>query len=251
MVTMKPALLKTSLPQPKRWDELPKGQVQYTTVEDCLNTMSRRFFGYHLVKLGYLSSFIRLQACPIHHHINLTLTLESSDDVRSSRVLANTNELPFSQNSVDAFVLVHELDFAIDPHQILREVDRCIIHNGYVVIVGYNPFSLTSLLRWLPAKRKQTLKHARYFSVFRVKDWLNLLGFEILEVHRQAYAGNLYRGNLNWLKWLESSFRKYLPWFSSRYVILAKKRVIPLSLIKPKWKPTPKFSAVSASMRNV
>ena len=83
---------------------------------------------------------------------------------------------------VDAFCLAHELDFAKDPHQILREVDRTIMPNGYVVITGFNPFSLCGLFKYLPINKGSVLHDARFFSCARVKDWLQLLGFEIVDV---------------------------------------------------------------------
>ena len=147
--------------------------------------------------------------------------------------------------------LLMNWDFAQDPHQILREVDRVMMPNGQVAIVGFNPFSLAGVLKFLPINPKQILHDARFFSAMRIKDWLHLLGFEVMEHQHLVFSELFFERKVDadsrWQIWCQ----KYLPIFSSLYVIVAKKRVMPLSLIKPKWKPKPNFSVVGASMREV
>ncbi|WP_370060014.1 hypothetical protein, partial [Neptunomonas phycophila] len=50
----------------------------------------------------------------------------------------------------------------------------------------------------------------------------------------------------NWQQWCS----RYCPWCSSVYVIMARKRTLPMTTVKPKWKVKPRFSAVGASMRD-
>ncbi|GAA6185892.1 methyltransferase domain-containing protein [Aliiglaciecola sp. NS0011-25] len=220
-------------------------------VETSLEACSRRFFGYHLVKVGCLSSQIDLSECAIKHIVNVVnrKCVEQHQPIKGNQVIADSHELPFSENSVDAFLLAHELDFSRDPHQILREIDRTLIPNGHVVIVGFNPFSLAGILRYLPFKSNKILREARFFSSMRINDWLHLLGFETIEQHQLVFSSLMFKRKSRLFSGIESFCRKYLPIFSSIYVIVAKKRVIPLSLIKPKWKPSPKFSTVGASVR--
>lgn len=241
---MKPAFSGNKPKYPRNWSELPAGEDLKGIVEQALEDVSRQMFGYHMVKLGDLSCQLELPHCPIKHVVGIT------DKVNDNNaVVGKSQALPFSENSVDAIVMAHELDFAQDPHQILREVDRVIIPNGQVAIVGFNPISAAGLLKFLPINPGQILHDARFFSSMRIKDWLHLLGFEVIE-HQHVVFSELFferkvNGNSRWQVWCQ----KYLPVFSSVYVIVAKKRVLPLSLIKPKWKPKPNFSAVGASMK--
>lgn len=234
------------------WGDLPVGQDLKKSVEAALLEISRRFFGYHLVKLGNLSSEVSLDQCPIKHSVTVLERYpnQQSDVQIKSTLVASAHSLPFAESSVDAFLLAHELDFAHDPHQILREVDRSLIPNGHVVIVGFNPFSLAGLMRFVPFQSNRLLKDARFFSSMRINDWLHLLGYETLEQHHVVFSSLLFDRKFKRLDKIEAFCRKYMPIFSSIYIIVAKKRVVPLSLIKPKWKPSPKFSAVNASMRN-
>ena len=238
---MKPALLDTKPRYPRSWQALPMGAELKAVVETQLEGITQQFFGYHMVKVGNLSSELKLSQCSIKHCVNMmTKVSEHSSMVSLSR------EMALLENSVDAFVLAHELDFAQDPHQILREVDRAIMPDGDLVIVGFNPLSIAGLAKLLSFNRQSLLYEARFFSVPRLKDWLNLLGFEIMDVKYQPFSTFMFTQKYNgWSRWCE----KFLPKLASVYIIVAKKRTIPMSLIKPKWQPKPKFAPVGASMR--
>ena len=242
---MKAALIKTSPNRPVAWQDLPLGNELKSLIEKEITEVSRKFFGYHLVRLGNLSSQIELTACPIKHKVNVT-----SSALSASHMLAKSSALPISENSVDAFILAHELDFSRDPHQVLREVDRTIMPDGYLVLTGFNPFSLSGLFKYLPFNKGNVLHQARYFSSARVKDWLQLLGFEIIDVKHllfnELFLNRKLQPSSKWNRWCH----QYLSALTSMYIIVARKRESPLSLIKPKWKRKPKFSTVNASVRN-
>lgn len=241
---MKSALLKNSINRPDSWQDLPLGEEVKGLLENSLAEISRKFFGYHLVRLGNLSSEIQLPQCPIKHQINIT----RQQDLHTG-VVGLPSELPIAENSVDTFLLAHELDFTRDPHQILREIDRTIMPNGYLVITGFNPFSLCGVFKYLPVNKQNALHQARFFSSTRVKDWLSLLGFELIETQHLLFNELFLQRRLSestkWNMWC----KKRIPWFSTLYVIVARKREIPLSLIKPKWKSKRNFSTVGASAR--
>lgn len=241
---MKPALIKNTFNQPDSWQDLPMGAELKNLIEQELSEVSRKMFGYHLVRLGNLSSDIQLPHCPIKHQMNISETAK----IHAS-FIAKSTDLPIAENSIDAYILAHELDFSHDPHQILREVDRTIMPNGYLVLSGFNPFSLCGLLKYLPVNKGNVLHDARFFSCTRVKDWLQLLGFEIIEskhlLFNELFMQRRLREPSKWNRWCA----KHLPWFSTMYVIVARKREIPLSMIKPKWKTKRKFSAIGASAR--
>lgn len=242
---MKPALIEQSPVCPESWQDLPMGARLRQTIEDALTESSRKFFGYHLLRVGHLSSEIALKECPIKHKVNLNRKIQNQ-----TSVVGKATNLPIGENSIDALLLIHELDFAKDPHQVLREAVRIIIPNGHLVLVGFNPWSLCGLFKYLPFNRRNPLHQARFFSLTRTKDWLHLLGFEITCVKRSIFSELFLNRRLapesSWVTWCE----KYLSWFCAIYIIEARKREIPLSLIKPKWKTKPKFAAVGATWRS-
>jgi SAM-dependent methyltransferase len=239
---MKPALINLAPSYPNSWHNLPMGDALRQIIESALVESSRKYFGYHLLRLGALSSGIELTNCPIKHRVNLT-----RKNHHSTSVIGCVDSLPIAENSIDACLLIYELDFAKDPHQVLREATRCLIPNGHLVLVGFNPWSLCGLFKYLPFNRHNALHQARFFSLARSKDWLQILGYEVTAVHRTVFSelflGRRLAPQSNWLSWCE----RYLGWLSAIYIIEARKREIPLSLIKPQWKTKAKFSAVGAT----
>lgn len=230
---------------PKQWSELSQGDLARDELEKALEPIIERIFGYYLVKLGSLSSQISLTACPIKQQYNC-----APHSNKHNQLCAQSDKLPFQNNSVDAFVVLGELDFAQDPHQIIREIDRAITADGRVVIAGFNPFSIAGVIKYLPINRKNILHQGRFFTSGRIKDWLQLLNFEIVQQENLVYSSLFMRKQLNSQSTIQKFCKRYLPWFSSMYIIEARKREIPLSPVKPVWKVQRKFSTSTASARN-
>lgn len=227
---------------PRSWDDFIGGQTVRDEIAQVCNEYSQRVFGYHFLRLGELSSEIALPDCPIRHLINQTHYRQTQ-----SSLLAWSHELPYSENSIDGILLANELDFAQDPHQILREVDRVITQNGYVIISGLNPLSLTGLLRFLPFRRQNLLHDARFFTSGRIKDWLQLLGFEIVEQRHVLFSllqCNPKPESSGFRRWMAT----YMPWSGAVYVILARKRVVPMTAIRPRLKLKTQFTPVGAGV---
>ena len=228
---------------PCHWYQLPLGAEIKWLTEQAIARESHKFWGYHLVKLGELSSQVKLVECAIKHQVKHTRFYQSD-----SSVVAKPHCLPYQSKSIDTFILSHELDFSHDPHGVLREVDRCIVSDGHLVISGFNPFSLAGVASLLPFKKQSLLHQARFFSAARVKDWLSLLGFEIISEQRLLFSELLFENTPKTASKTYQWCDKYLNWLNAVYVIVAKKRESPLSPIKLKWQQRPKFATVGASI---
>ena len=260
----KPALSNKETRQLQSWDDLVYGDAIKSLYEMQLEPIAQQCFGYHLVKLGALSQSLDFRGCQIKHQLSQNSSFAAGKDEKKPGVIASINHLPYEERSIDAFLLAHVLDFTQDPHQVLREVDFCLIPNGQIIVIGFNPYSVAGVARYLPFKRDNAIHWARFFSRSRVRDWLSLLGYEVTLEKRFLFADFLFGGALfgggargdsrfnedsktkrQWQQFMQ----KHLSFFASVYVIVAKKREFPLSLIKPKWKAVPKFSPVGASIR--
>lgn len=240
----KPALSFKKTRELQSWDNFVYGDAIKSLYEEQLGSIAQQCFGYHLVKLGGLSQELDLKSCQIKHQVN-----QNQYTTNKTNLLASNNRLPYAEKSIDAFFLAHVLDFTDDPHQILREVDFCLIPNGQIVIIGFNPYSLAGVSRFLPLKKENPIHQARFFSRARVCDWLSLLGYEITVEKRFLFADFLLTNDLPKERRWHRFVQKNLSFFASVYVIVGKKREFPLSLIKPKWKTVPNFSPVGASMK--
>lgn len=230
---------------PKQWHQIGQGDIARHELEQALIPITERIFGYYLVKIGSLSSQVALKECPVKHQFSCAPHAN-----QQNHLCADSAKLPFQNNSVDAFVLLGELDFAQDPHQIIREIDRAITADGRVVIAGFNPFSIAGIMKYLPINRKNLLHKGRFFTAARIKDWLQLLDFEIVRQDNLLYSSLFMRKRLDKHSKVQRWCQRYLPWFSSMYIIVARKREIPLSPIKPKWHLNRKFSNSTATARN-
>ncbi|VVE68828.1 SAM-dependent methyltransferase [Pandoraea pnomenusa] len=66
----------------------------------------------------------------------------ASEMVARDILVSRFDELPIATASTDLVVLPHVLEFAENPHDILREVERILVPEGQVIITGFNNLSL-------------------------------------------------------------------------------------------------------------
>ncbi|AWB67837.1 SAM-dependent methyltransferase [Saccharobesus litoralis] len=244
---MKPALQYNRYNQPYAWDDLPQGKWLRKQTERHLNQWLPRVFGYHMVKLGHLSAEIDCSASPIKHQVNVATS------GKNIGVKADWHHLPFRENSIDAVLLAHNLDFTHDPHQLLREAHRILIPDGYLIITGFNPISLCGLGRFVPKLKNDLPWSGRFFSPNRVTDWLNLLGCQVVSEQRFVQRSLIWKKAYIKNKSITRFTHKHFSYFGAVYVLIARKRELPLTPIKPKWKLNPKLQTVKVGtvrMRN-
>lgn len=229
--------------QRKGWRKLqpwymgPLGKMFGATESACLESILPALFGYHLVVVGMSNEWDLFSDSAIMHKWQLEAFQPASHTVD---LLADPAFLPLATECIDVVVLPHTLEFTMSPHGILREVDRVLIPHGYVIILGFNPFSLWGVWRLLQAKREKTPWDGRFLSVTRMRDWLALLGFETVAVGYHFYRPPLQQPSLlNKLLVLESLGAKCWAFGGGGYVLLAKKRVSTLTPIKPRWLTPP------------
>ncbi len=231
---MKPALSRYALSTvPSFWHEFNQGDLLKHQLEAQFNLWWPRIFGYHLLKVGTLSAELDTGACAIRHQINLAASGEQLS------VRADPDDLPFIEHAVDAVLLAHCLEYTQDPHHVIREAHRVLQPDGYLLLSGFNPYSLMGLLKLWPGLHRRLPWSGRFFSQARVRDWLHLLGFEVLYEQRLFCTSMLANSNGN------SAFRhwaeQHLNLLGSAYVMVARKRTLPLTPIKPKWQLTNSF----------
>src|SRR5688572_19732578 len=161
------------------WFTTPLGQYLLEKERAYLDEVTPDIFGFHALQLG-MPEVDLLRATRITHKLRVASL--------GADVLAKCHELPFATQSIDLVVLPHVLEFAEEPHAILREVDRVMMPEGRLVIVGFNPWSLWGLRSSLGPGRDQHPWNGRFLSLLRVKDWLALLGFDVSAGRLIGYA---------------------------------------------------------------
>jgi SAM-dependent methyltransferase len=154
------------------------------------------------------------------------------------RFRGSPQALPIQSDSVDVVVLPHTLEFADSPHAVLREVERILIPEGHVIILAFNPWSLWSFWRLASGWRGEAPWCGTFISMTRLRDWLTLLGLEAGESQGYFFQPPIRRdGVLERLRWLDRLCMKAIPVFGASNIIVAQKRVVTLTPIRPRWRP--------------
>ncbi len=139
--------------------------------------MTSDIFGYYALETGALAgkhSFLQKS------RISSQFVVGSVQGEANSLV-GSPEQLPIAFGDVDLVVASHVLDCSVQPHQVLREMERVLVAEGHCILIGFNPVSLRGIgqLRYL-LRYRQTPCH--FYCTFRVRDWLSVLGFDVLEI---------------------------------------------------------------------
>lgn len=213
---MKPARKPVKHPAPDSWSAMVAGDYYQTAINKALQPWLGKMFGFHLLKIGKLSSELDTRECVIAHQVNVAPQGEGL------QVLADPLHLPFTSRSIDACLLAHTLCWCEDPHRQLREVDRVLIDDGWLILTSFNPISLLGLGKIVPWRHKRAPWNCRMFSLMRQLDWLALLNFEVLH-HRRLHV-------VPWQRCGGKMLSAHVPALGCLQVIVARKRTVPLTL---------------------
>ncbi len=222
-------LPQMSIPPSDDWLATEQGRYIMAWEQDKVDALIADQFGYNALQLG--SPQHRFLA---KNRIPLRQVVGESGDVD---VFCDLRELPFATNSVDLVVMPHVLEFHADRHQILREVERILIAEGQLVITGFNPLSLWGLRQRLRMGPDEYPLNGGYISVLRLKDWLQLLSFEVDRGIFGCYAPPCAQER--WLKrwhFMEAAGNRWWSYAGGVYLLRAVKRVRGMRLIMPRWK---------------
>lgn len=217
------------------WFSSDLGRAVLAEEQSELDTVLQDLFGYHLLQMGVDPGLDVTGSSRITHRVTV-----ACDDARAtnlSPLIADYRQLPLASESVDLVVLHHALDFSSTPHQLLREAQRVLIPRGYLVIVGFNPWSGFGLVRnFARLFSRHAIWRHQSLRLGRLLDWLQLLDLEADEVQRGFYRPPLkHPGALRRLQWLDRWGKKlHLPG-GAFYCVLACKDVAGAIPVKPRW----------------
>jgi SAM-dependent methyltransferase len=218
----------------REWFRRPLGLMLLEEESRQLDVVLATLFGYHLLQVGFLNTNTLYTSSRISHR--MLLVSDPGPCEGPVNVTSTADALPFANESLDLVLLPHTLEYGTDPHNVLREVDRTLIPEGHVVICGFNPWSLWGLIRLLTGWLGRLPWCGRMISARRLKDWLMLLGFDVVEIHKICHRPPLQRrGMLNKLEFMESLGYRLWPFFGNVYVMVAKKRVATLTPVGRRW----------------
>ncbi|MBV0932178.1 class I SAM-dependent methyltransferase [Marinobacterium weihaiense] len=216
------------------WFDSPLGQellqAEQAFAEDVLPTL----FGYHLLQVGWDHRQRLLDASPVSHRVMLIPQMQLGANAQT--LIARHTELPVLSNEIDVVILHHALDFAENPHQVLREAARVLRPGGHLLSFSFNPVSYWGA--WRLCKRPvPPISGGHSLSQRRLHDWLGLL--EMTELKTVSACHSLPLESDAWrrrLRMFECCSRRLPFKTGAGLMILARKDVAGMTPLRPDWK---------------
>ena len=222
----------------RAWCNQPLGQQLTMAEQDLLREVLGDVFGYHLVQLDPSCQSDSLAASRIMHRVVQSCTERGLE--QAPGLLGRAEALPLQSDSVDAFVLSHVLELTQNAHQVLREIDRCLVAEGHLIVLGFNPYGWWGLRKVIFGWRGKVPWSLRFVSLPRLKDWLSLLGFDTMQT-RYLFPFPPWhygaRSRKKHITLLQRLHRNHRPLLAASYLLVARKRMTTMTPIKPRWRP--------------
>jgi SAM-dependent methyltransferase len=228
------------LPALERWFNSEPGASilagERALIEPALNNC----FGYHLLQLSVSRELSLFANCRVQSR-------HRCHPLENNNTQCEFDQLPFATDSLDTVILHHAHEFVVNPHQVLREIQRVLVPHGKLVVIGFNPWSLLGLYSRVARRSRHSIWHNHLLSRRRLTDWLALLGFQINDVHFSFHWLPIKNDRLSGRLNAHSIARWRHNWpFGSSYVISAVKEQVAMIPTKQRWQiPTKRFRSLT------
>src|SRR5262249_7335624 len=154
------------------WSE-PLGRALVAAESELLAEALEDVFGWELLQIGAWGGARELLAGSRTRR--QTIVAAPGFPIRAD-IVGRPSQLPVSSDSVDAVVLPHTLEFAADPYAIVREVDRVLVGEGQLLVLGFRPWSLWGMrARWSRSGFPPGMR--RVLSERRLREGLGRVGY--------------------------------------------------------------------------
>ena len=148
-------------------------------------------------------------------------------------LVCHASSLAVQSQSIDAVLLPHTLEFEPEPHEVLREVERVLVGEGHLLVLGFEPAGAWAV-RHYGSLHGFPPGLVRLLSRGRLRDWLRLLGFEVLEARRFLHTPPIVRLQGTALaRVLEYGGVRCDGRLGAVYLLKARKRVYSLTPVRP------------------
>lgn len=228
-----------SAPDLHAWLRTPLGQRVHALERRLAAEALAQVFGWQMLQIGVWGDEDGLigegrtqRRCVLAWH-------GARDGDANAMIRSRTDALAIASDSVDAVMLPHTLEYEPEPHEILREVGRILSGEGHLIVFGFRPLSLWGMRHWF-AKHGFPPGLERMISEGRLRDWLKLLGFEIVDARRYLFTRPWGTTTPAPHSVFERTGPQLWPAFAGGYVVKARKRVYTLTPIRPRWRLRPK-----------
>lgn len=211
------------------WWGSPLGRALLAAESELLGEALEDVFGWELLQIGAWGAGRELLA---RGRTRAQSLIAPPGNASGANIIARPSLLPVTSDCADAVLLPHTLEFASDPYAVLREVDRVLTGEGQLLVLGFRPWSLWGMrARWSRTGFPPGMR--RVLSERLLREWLVLLGFEVVAAQRYLYLSPWGRG----LAQGESTTRMLRPGLTyplpaGGYLLKARKRLYTLTPIR-------------------
>jgi hypothetical protein len=211
--------------------QLPLGKSLLAAETQLLGEALEDVFGWEFLQIGAWGEGRELLAgCRTRRKIVVAPSTGAD-------IIARPSALPIGRDSVDAVLLPHTLEFASDPYAIVREVDRVLSGEGQLVVLGFQPFSLWGI-RARSSRAGFPPGMRRILSAGRVREWLVLLGYEVVATRSYLHCTPWGSGAAETAQTTDHSPLLRRTWFNplpaGAWMLKARKRIRALTPIRPR-----------------
>jgi SAM-dependent methyltransferase len=238
---------RSNLEQLQTWLSSTAGQYLQAEEQALYDQSVVDLFGFNALQMGYSQiELLRNSRIP-----NRYVASEFASDATLSQLSCSDDFLPLADMSLDLLLLPHRLEFSERPHQTLREAARVMMPDGHLLISGFNHLSLwgaTAGFKKLFSNDNVYPWNGKFIGLTRLKDWLALLGFEVISVEMCCHIPPFE--NESWhrrFSFFDKVSGRRCAMLGGVYFIVAKKRVLGMTPIKPNWKLSSLKSPLIAS----
>jgi SAM-dependent methyltransferase len=218
-----------------RWLNGALGQRVYALERKLLSDALAQVFGWQLLQIGAWGDDLGLLSAARTQRKALVVQEGMADAPGVMTIRSRLDALAIASDSVDAVLLPHTLECSADPHEVLREVERILPGDGQLLILGFRPFSGWGV-RNLLASTGFPPGTERLIAEHRIRDWLKLLGFEVVEAQRYLFTWPWGSAAPRAQRFLETTGGVLWPLFAGAYLLRARKRVYTLTPVRPRWR---------------
>lgn len=217
-----------------QWLHTPLGERVLTLERKLVSEALSQVFGWQLLQIGeWGPADVLIAEARTQRKALLAAILDSAPDGMAVR--SRTDALAIASDSIDAVLLPHTLERAPDPHELLREVQRILSGDGHLIVMGFRPFSGWGC-RHLLTRAGFPPETERLIGERRLRDWLKLLGFEIVDARRYLFTWPWGAAAPRAERFVETAGERLWPLIAGAYLLKARKRVYAITPIRPRWR---------------
>jgi len=192
-------------------------------------------FGWQLLQIGHWGDDGALLSEARTQHKTILARAWPEPLAGISRVQSRTDALAIAADSVDAVFLPHTLEHEPDPYALLREVERILMGDGCLVVLGFRAASFWGM-RHLFARNGFPPGTERLLGERRVRDWLKLLGFEVIDAQRYLFTAPWGKAAPSAQRFAETIGGNLWPFLAGAYLLKARKRVYTMTPVRWRWR---------------